>query len=182
MFAGGKIRNAAGLTGLYSPRSSIARFYATSGELHPWAIPAGIIQNEDEVASDLVVTRERVTTGYLGPNFTRSYRLDDGDLGSLAWEKKSGGDVQTAALLGEAKLVIGGHFGQFDGAKRTRVALINLSDGTVDTSWAPDLTAANGFVSVWETFVDGDRVYIGGLFNTVAGSPRTDFARFAFTP
>ena len=71
----------------------------------------GIVQNEDEAASDLVVTRERVTTGYLGPNFTRSYRLDDGDLGSLAWEKRSGGDVQTAAMLGEDKLVIGGHFG-----------------------------------------------------------------------
>ena len=77
-------------------------------------------------------------------------------------------------MLGPDKLVIGGHFGQYDGAKRTGLALINLSDGSIDTtSWnpAPDLTAVN-FVSVWETFVDEEtnHIYVGGTYQTVAGA------------
>ncbi len=178
VFAGGKIRNAAGPDGLFSPRPSIARFDAITGALHPWAIPAGIVQNNEEVASDLAVTCERVTTGYLGPNFTRSYRLDDGNVGTLAWEKKSAGDVQTAAMLGTDKLVIGGHFGQYDGAKRTKIALINLSDGSVDESWKPEVDGS--YWGPWDLLVDDSHLYVGGAFKTVDGLPRKNFTRFPF--
>jgi Domain of unknown function (DUF5122) beta-propeller len=180
VFAGGKIRNAASPGGVYSPRPSIARFDAISGALHPWAIPAGIVQNDDEVASDLAVTCERVTTGYLGPNFTRSYRLDDGDTGTMAWEKKSAGDVQTAAMLGADKLVVGGHFGQFDGEHRTRIALVNLSDGSVDDSWQPEVDGS--YWGPWDLLVDENHLYVGGAFKTVDGLPRKNFTRFPFTP
>jgi hypothetical protein len=178
VFAGGKITSAAGPTGLFSPRPSIARFDANTGALHPWAIPAGIVQNDEEVASDLAVTCERITTGYLGPNFTRSYRLDDGDSGTLVWEKKSGGDVQTAAMLGTDKLVIGGHFGAFDQVKRTRIALINLSDGSVDESWKPEV--AGSYWGPWDLLVDESHLYVGGQFKTVDGLPRLNFTRFPF--
>lgn len=179
VFAGGKIRSAAGSDGVYSPRGTIARFDATSGALHPWAIPAGIVKNEDEVASDLAVTCERITAGYLGPNFTRSYRLDDGDTGSRAWELKSGGDVQTVAMLGADKVVIGGHFGQVDGEQRTRIALVNLSDGSLDPSWTPAVDGS--FYGPWDLLVDENHLYVGGAFKTVAGLPRLNFTRFTFT-
>jgi hypothetical protein len=178
VFAGGKIRNAASPDGSFSPRSSIARFDAITGELDPWAVPAGIVQNDEEVASDLAVTCERVTTGYLGPNFTRSYRLDDGDTGTLAWEVKSAGDVQTATMLGTDKLVIGGHFGQYDGQKRTKIALINLSDGSVDDSWKPEVDGS--YWGPWDLLVDESHLYVGGAFKTVDDLPRKNFTRFPF--
>src|SRR5215218_6611143 len=71
-FAGGKFQNAAGSDGVFSARQYIARFDATSGSLHPWAVPAGSFQNNSEVASDLAVTCDRITSGFLGPNFLRS--------------------------------------------------------------------------------------------------------------
>ncbi len=184
VFAGGKFRTAAGsLDSTYSPREMIARFDATTGALDAWSTPAGASPN-DAVAADLPITCERITAAYLGPNRMISYRLDDGNTGSVVWDKKSGGDVQTAAMLGPNKIVIGGHFGQFDGQKRTGLALINLADGTVDTAnWSPspELTATN-FVSVWETYVDENHVYVGGTFSTVAGESRPNYARFALTP
>lgn len=179
VFAGGAFREAAGSDGVFAPRDSVARFDAASGSLHQWAIPAGTVKG-GEVAADFAVTCDRVTVPFLGPNISRSFRLDDGNTGTLAWEKKSGGDVQTMTMLGPDKIVIGGHFGQFDGVNRKGVALINLSDGSVDGNWAP---AVDGnFVSVWETFVDDNHVYIGGSFQSVAGLPKTYLTRFTFTP
>jgi hypothetical protein len=185
VFAGGAFRDAAGSDGVYSPRHFIARFDATNGSLHPWAVPTNILVGLDEtsVASDLAVTCERVTTGFLGiPNLVFSFRLDTGNIGSMAWGYRTDGNVQTAAMLGPDKVVIGGHFRQLNGVTTTGIALINLSDGSVDTHWVPRLEA--NFVSVWETYVDeqAHKVYIGGLFNKVESQPQTYFARFSFTP
>jgi hypothetical protein len=186
VFAGGKFRSARGSTATaYSPRETIARFFATSGELHPWAIPAGTIPNE-LVAADLAVTCERITGAYLGSNWARSFRLDDGDIGTQAWESKTGGDVQTVTMLGADKVVIGGHFSQVEdpttGAKikRTRIALLNLSNGSVDPNWSPAVDGS--FYGPWDLLVDNDKLYVGGAFTTVAGVSQTHFARFTLTP
>ena len=154
VFAGGKFRSAAGSgSTAYSPRETIARFDATTGALHPWAIPAGTVPNE-QVASDLAVacdgvSNTRVSAGYLGQNWARSFRLDNGDVGTLVWEDKTAGNVQTVTMLGTDKLIIGGHFsnvtedaGVVPGAQRwprTRIALLNLQDGSVDPNWAPKI-------------------------------------------
>ena len=185
VFAGGKFQNAAGSDGVFSPRKFIARFDATSGSLHPWATDPSIYQSQDEVASDLAVTCERVTTGFLGPNVIRSFRLDDGNNGSLVWQYKTGGEVQTAAMLGPDKVIIGGHFSQVkDGVKRTRIAMINLSDGSADPSWDPAIQGKDGGAAIgpWDLLVDDNRLYVGGGFYEVGGSVRTFFARFTFTP
>jgi hypothetical protein len=181
VFAGGKFQSAAGSDGVFSPRQQVARFYTADGSLHPWAIPAGTVGNE-EVAADLAVTCERITVPFLGPNWTRSLRLDDGNTGSVVWAIKSGGEAQTATMLGPDKVLIGGHFSKWlnEDQRRTGIALINLSDGNADPTWAPKLTSS--FVSVWETFVDENHVYIGGQFETVEGLPQSYFSRFTFTP
>jgi Domain of unknown function (DUF5122) beta-propeller len=183
VFAGGAFRTAASNDGVFFPRESLARFDATTGALHPWHIPQGIVDSA-EVAVDMAVTCGRITVPYTGPNYNRSFRLGDRVTGTMAWEIRSRREAQTVAMLGPDKVVIGGHFVQFpaNGVTRTGIALINLSDGSVDPSWAPVLTA--NFVSVWETYVDeqSHKVYIGGLFNTVEGVPQTYFARFSFTP
>lgn len=190
VFAGGKFRNAAG-TGstAYSPRETIARFDAATGALDPWAIPAGTVPNE-QVANDLAVTCGRVSAGYLGQNWARSFRLDNGDTGTLAWEDKTAGNVQTVAMLGADKLVIGGHFSNVtEDARvvptakrwpRTRIALLNLEDGSVDQSWDPKVDG--NFFGPWDLLVEGNHLWVGGQFQTVDGLPKTHLARFTFTP
>jgi hypothetical protein len=189
VFAGGKFLNAAGSAGVFTPRQFIARFDATSGALHPWAVPAGSFQNNDEVASDLAVTCDRITSGFLGPNFLRSFRLDNGNTGSVVWEYKTGGEVQTATMLGPDKVIVGGHFSQLkDGVKRTSIAMINLSDGSVDPSWDVALTAGSTkAIGPWDLLVDENHLYVGGHFTEVragGGSVinQSAFTRFTFTP
>lgn len=189
VFAGGKFRNAAGSDGIYSPRETIARFDATTGSLHPWAIPTGTVPN-DQIASDLAVTCERVTAGYLGQNWARSFRLDSGDTGSMVWENKTAGNVQAVTMLGADKVIIGGHFSNVTedasvvpDAKRwprTRIALLNLSDGSVDQSWAPEFDG--NFFGPWDLLVEGNHLWIGGQFQSVDGLPKTHLARYTFTP
>jgi hypothetical protein len=178
VFAAGKFRNASGPDGVYSPREKLARFDATSGSLHPWAIPAGIT-NPDEIANDLAVTCERITVPFLGRNFARSFRLNDGNTGTVAWETKYGGDPQTVAMLGAEKVIVGGHFSQVGREKRTRIAMVNLSDGLADPSWDPAVDGS--FFGPWDLLVDENHLYVGGVFKTVDGLPRTYFARFTFT-
>jgi hypothetical protein len=189
VFVGGKFLNVAGSDGVFSPRQYIARFDATSGTLHPWAVPAGSFQNNDEVASDLAVTCDRITSGFLGPNFLRSFRLDNGNTGSVVWEYKTGGEVQTATMLGPNKVIVGGHFSQLkDGVKRTSIAMINLSDGSVDPSWDVALTAGSTkAIGPWDLLVDENHLYVGGHFTEVragGGSVinQSAFTRFTFTP
>jgi hypothetical protein len=184
VFAGGAFKSAAGSTTSFTTRHFLARFDASNGALHPWAVPTDSLAN-DEVASDIAMAceRQRIVVAFRGPNWNRAIRLDDGDTGSVVWARKSGGESQTVTMLGPDKAVFGGHFGQWDNFKVAGIAMINLSDGSVDPSWQPTLTAGgSGFVSIWETFIDDNHLYIGGLFNSVEGQPRTNFARFTFTP
>jgi hypothetical protein len=182
VFAGGAFKSAAGSTTSFTTRHFLARFDASNGALHPWAVPVDSLAN-DEVAADIAMAceRQRIVAAFRGPNWNRAIRLDNGDTGSVVWARKSGGESQTVTMLGPDKAVFGGHFGQWDNVKVAGIALINLSDGSVDPSWAPALTAGgSGFVSIWETFVDENHLYIGGLFNSVEGQPRTHLARFSW--
>ena len=190
VFAGGKFRSAAG-TGstVYSPRETIARFDAATGALDPWAIPVGTVPNE-QVANDIAVTCGRVSAGYLGQNWARSFRLDDGNTGTMVWEDKTAGNVQTVAMLGADKLIIGGHFSNVTEdirvvpnatrVPRTRIALLDLEDGSVDPSWNPKIDG--NFFGPWDLLVEGNHLWVGGQFQTVDGLPRTHLARFTFTP
>jgi hypothetical protein len=192
MFATGMFRNAAGSDGVFSPRENIALFNTTSGSLLPWAVPVGSV-GEGELGLDLAVSctpgLERVTVPFSGPNILRSFRLDNGNTGTLAWRLKNGGEAQTAAMLGPNKLIIGGHFSQIEnvnggsGIKRERLAQLNLSDGSVDP-WNPGATGKDGIAVIgpWDLLVDDNHVYVGGGFYQVGGLVRTDFARFTFTP
>jgi hypothetical protein len=192
MFATGQFRSAAGSDGVFSPRENIALFNTASGSLNPWAVPAGTV-GADEPGLDLAVSctpgLERVTVPFSGPNILRSFRLDNGDTGTLAWRLKNGGEAQTAAMLGPNKLIIGGHFSQLEDVnggpniKRERLAQLNLSDGTVDP-WNPRAAGKDGAAAIgpWDLLVDDNHLYVGGGFYQIGDLARTDFARFTFTP
>jgi hypothetical protein len=192
MFATGQFRNAAGSDGFFSPRENIALFNTADGSLHPWAVPAGTV-GADEPGLDLAVSctpgLKRVTVPFSGPNILRSFRLDNGNEGTLAWDLKNGGEAQTAAMLGPNKLIIGGHFSQIEnvnggqGIKRERLAQLNLIDGSVDP-WNPGATGKDGIAVIgpWDLLVDDNHLYVGGGFYQVGGLIQTNFARFTFTP
>jgi hypothetical protein len=192
VFAGGKFLRAAGSDGVFSARMVIARFDATSGSLHRWAIPASTFESVDPgfVASDMAVTCERITSGFLGhPNWVRSFRLDNGETGSMAWGYRTGGDVQAVTMLGPDKVIIGGHFKWVkDRVPRTRIAMVNLSDGSADRSWNPAITGEDGARAIgpWDLLVDENHLYVGGGFHEVRTGTsvinQTYFARFTFTP
>jgi hypothetical protein len=191
IFAIGQFRNAAGSDGVFSPREQVARFDKASGALDPWAIPAGT-NGATDVASDLAISctpgLERVTVPFLGPNHLKSFRLDTGDTGTVAWDLKNGGDTQTVTMLGPDKLIIGGHFSQIQdvnggpGIKRTRIAQLNLSDGSVDP-WNPGIEGKDGAGTIgpWDLLVDENHLYIGGGFWKVGGLDRTFLTRFTFS-
>ena len=108
----------------------------------------------------------------------------------MAWEDKTAGNVQAVAMLGDDKLLIGGHFSNVTediravpDAKRyprTRIALLDLSDGSVDQGWDPAIDG--NFYGPWDLLVEGNHLWVGGQFQTVEGLPRTHLARFTFTP
>jgi hypothetical protein len=191
VFAGGKFLNAAGSDGVFSARTVIARFDATSGSLHRWAVPASTFEGVDEgfVAADMAVTCDRITTGFLGhPNWVRSFRLDNGETGSMAWGYRTGGNVQAVTMLGPDKVILGGHFKWVkDRVPRTCIAMVNFSDGSADPSWNVALTAGSTkAIGPWDLLVDENHLYVGGHFTEVrTGSSvinQSAFARFTFAP
>ena len=74
--------------------------------------------------------------------------------------------------VGADKVIVGGHFSQLkDGVKRERLGMINLSDGSVDSSWAPPVSGK--YLGPWDLLVDDNHLYVGGEFTSVAGLPAT---------
>ena len=73
------------------------------------------------------------------------------------------------------QLYIGGDFNRVDNTFRTNIARLSL-DGELDSSWVPSVT--NGFsagrsapVQSLTTSPAGDKVYIGGNFSAINGTP-----------
>jgi hypothetical protein len=96
--------------------------------------------------------------------------------------------VQTTAMLGPDKVIVGGHFAQLKDARRTSIAMINLSDGSTDQSWDVALTNTGGTKAIgpWDLLVDENHLYVGGGFHEVRTGTsvinQSYFARFTFTP
>lgn len=81
------------------------------------------------------------------------------------------GRVRSIADAGGGRVVVGGDFTRIDGTWRTRAAMLDLSDGSVVTSWR-----ANTDVYVNDVAVVGDQVWLTGRFTTVNGTPREKVA------
>src|SRR5918997_231365 len=61
---------------------------------------------------------------------------------------------------------------------RVHIALLNLSAGSVDPAWTPEVDGE--FYGPWDLLVDENHLYVGGAFNTAGGLSRTNFARFSW--
>src|SRR5262245_31336577 len=74
-----------------------------------------------------------------------------------------------------SKLYIAGHFDAVDGVAVRNIAAINLSDGSLDTSFKAKV-AAGGTVFALLVNADGSRIYLGGAFGSVDGVARRNLA------
>ena len=102
--------------------------------------------------------------------------------GSLDPSFVNGADasVRTIVVQADDKILVGGYFAQFAGLARTCLVRLN-ADGSLDPSFNPAIagtlfppTAA--FVEAVAVQPDG-KILLGGNFTTVAGQPRSSFAR-----
>jgi uncharacterized delta-60 repeat protein len=85
--------------------------------------------------------------------------------------------VQAVAVQADGKVLIGGSFITVDDVARTSIARLNV-DGSLDTSFDPDLIAGTGgdWVNAVAVQADG-KVLIGGHFETVDNISRNHIAR-----
>jgi hypothetical protein len=156
IFAGGNFRSASGSTTALTTRTTLARFDASSGALHPWQIAAASIPNGVN-AFDLAVTCGRLFVGYGGSNFAHAFDLTD-NTGDVLWGLKTGGDVQTIAVY-QNLVVFGGHFSQVSdissggNARRIRFAAADF-DGHLDP-WAPSFEGK--FFGPWDILATATR-------------------------
>ncbi|HQO03178.1 MAG TPA: InlB B-repeat-containing protein [Spirochaetota bacterium] len=69
--------------------------------------------------------------------------------------------INSIALQGDGKILIGGDFTSYNGMARNRIARLN-ADGSLDTSFNPNAGASN---SIYSVAVQGDgKILIGGSF------------------
>jgi len=111
---------------------------------------------------------------YVGGSFTAFDAVDSG--GSALVDSTKGvvnrsfpkvtGEVNAVAPDGSGGYYIGGLFTAVDGTTRNNAAHI-LSDGSLDTSWDPNMN-----YTVNEVAVSDSVVYLGGQFTTVGGIAR----------
>ena len=87
-------------------------------------------------------------------------------LSSFAVSAPSGATVYDIEADGD-RVYLGGSFSNLNGANTPRVARVDANTGVVDTNWRPRPNAVVEAVSLPPA---GDRVYIGGRFETVDGN------------
>jgi uncharacterized delta-60 repeat protein len=85
------------------------------------------------------------------------------------------GSVNSVAVQGDGKVLIGGHFSTVNGVGRTNIARLN-ADGTLDGGYQNGISGANNLVHSVALQRDG-KMLIGGSFDMVNGVSRSHIAR-----
>ena len=84
----------------------------------------------------------------------------------------AGGEVTTVtAAPGGTAVFVGGKFQTVNGVTQKRLVKINLSDGSIDTTFKPNVSGS----WVEDIQVLGSDLYVGGAFTSLGGQPRERF-------
>ena len=80
----------------------------------------------------------------------------------------------------DGKVYIGGNFAAVGGEPRQNLAAVDATDGSVDPSFAPNVSKTTKKPWVYALLADDstDKLYAGGLFNRVDGKARANLAAF----
>jgi outer membrane protein assembly factor BamB len=175
--------------GDFTTVSSISRPYlaaldpATGASYGPWTQPT----TPNGPVLDLQESAGRLYSAEGGPG--GALTAYDPSTGSSLWRKTADGDVQAIAVLG-GEVYVGGHFLSFSGNSREMFAAVDAATGSTDKSWAPNAYGANcssawtpdpcsDFVWAMEADPSMGRLYAGGDFRKVSGTPHAGFAQFS---
>ena len=151
-------------------RNRIAALSATTGLASSWN------PNADALVSSLLVSGPKIIAGgtfsFIGGASRTSLASLDPTTGLAdAWDPHGDGNAVLAMASGNSYTYAGGTFVLMNGKARNNLACLDASTGAA-TSWDP-----NADMSVNAIAVSGDSIYVGGLFNTVGGQPRSKIAR-----
>jgi len=84
-----------------------------------------------------------------------------------------------AILQSGDHVYVGGEFTTIGGVSRNRLAAFHSRTGEIDPDWHPNITRTESTPSVRALLVYNDKLYVGGLFDTVNGSvTRNSLAAF----
>ena len=190
IFVVGRFATMTGADGASAPRRNVARLVTGTGNLHPWSVPAGVINEEFQTSWEALVTPTRLYAGFgdKGANYVASFRLDNGDVGDQVWRYHTVGDVYALALSPDNKrLFFGGHFGinaleqQVCGGKYLRgMGSLNPSNGQLYCDWLPQIEPfrSNGNGPWSMEITNGSHLWVGGGFTGISGVPQSNIARF----
>lgn len=103
-------------------------------------------------------------------------RLNSNGSLDTGFNPAASGDVTSLVLQSDGKILVGGNFSTIGGATRHRMARLE-TDGTADTTFDGGFSSTSGIVNSVVIQQEG-HILVGGAFTSVAGSPRSRFARF----
>jgi hypothetical protein len=181
-------------------RQSVARVDAATGALDAWAVPAGTIESPQQ-AWVLLPHGGTLYAGFgNGPNYLMSFHIDLGPDGSMIQRRGFSGNVESLALNAAAtELYVGGHFGTntlsmfacgslpVHGLVSIDLTDVPQNDPTafrIDcrTNWLPEIAPyGHNFIGVWVMRNIDEKLWIGGLIQSVGGIAHYGVARFTLT-
>jgi putative pyrroloquinoline-quinone binding quinoprotein len=166
VYAGGTF---SGIGSQWKPRSNLAAFDASTGELKAWdPNPDGFI------VYTLVATRGRIYVGGYFFSIGGQVRYGLASVDTLTgaateWDPSANSVVGSMAVAGDT-LYVGGYFTTMGGQPRGRLASFDLNTGEL-TTWDP-----NAASDVYALALHGNTAYIGGFFWAIGGLTRKGIA------
>ncbi|MCP1728330.1 hypothetical protein J2T60_002330 [Natronospira proteinivora] len=159
-------------------RTGLARIRPDGGVDTDWAF------HPDQAVETLLVHEGKLFVGGRfaeievdGVTHSREHvAIIDLDEGELLNEPEISTDerVEAFAAVGE-RLFIGGRFELVNGVSKDVLAAVDLSDGSVDEDWGPDVFRGTGTPIVEGLLVDDGAVFVRGRFDEVNDAERNGF-------
>jgi hypothetical protein len=190
IFAVGRFGSVTGSDGTTATRRNVARFDTATGNVHPWAIPEGVIGEPSQTSWVALATPTRLYAGFgdKGANYVSAFSLENGDVGNEVWRYGTVGDPYALTLSPDgSRLFFGGHFGinvldqQVCGGQYLRgIGSLNPANGRLYCDWLPQIEPyennGNGPRSM--PITDGSKLWVGGGFTGISGVAQSNLARF----
>ena len=138
--------------------------------------------NDRVFCSALQADGKIVVGGYFttigGTSISRMARINtNGSLDGTFSPPSINGYVDSIAIQEDGKIIIGGRFTSIGGTSRNRIARLE-SNGNLDTGFDPNADGTDSNLTVQTIAIQADgKIVIGGIFNTIGGTPRNYIAR-----